>query len=91
MTDFAEKPVVIGGDPKTERTSVVQGRVHDDTHKWVLYDMYQVFAVCSGCGAHDWGDEAWFDRDGREPSRADFEKKYGDRIERVVDLSEEPE
>ena len=89
MTAFSDKPVIIGGDPKTERTSVVQGAPHDDSHKLVLYDMYQVFIVCQDCGAHDWGEEAWFDKDGREPSRADFEKKYGDRIVRVVDMSYE--
>ncbi len=81
--------VVIGGDPTKERTSIVQGRVHTEDHQpadWTVYDSYQVYAVCVRCGAHDWGEE-FFDTDGREACRADFETKYPGA--RVVSLWDE--
>lgn len=83
-----ERPVIIGGDPTKQRTSIVQGRVHSEDHMpadWTVFDSYQVYAVCGRCGAHDWGEE-FYDKDGREACRADFEAKYpGARVSSIWD------
>lgn len=44
-------------------------------HEYVIYDLYQLFACCHGCGLHDYGE---FDEDGEGWILGDFQRKYPD-------------
>lgn len=66
------------------RSSVMERDIGPHEHQMVVYLSYEIYAVCTKCGYHDWSSPSSVEADVESSMIAHFKAKYPNaRVERL--------